>query len=125
MPASSPPWTARLGQGLLIATTWLLLAGLAAWTAAQLHATLMYAGLKAVENPALRPAGWTPNTLFGLSRFLTLCLGAAWLMAVAFIAPLLSDAQRRGRYRRTTATLFLSLAAVFALTYLLLLLLAA
>ena len=107
---------------MLVAAAWLLLAAAAAWTAAQVHATVMFAGLKIVENPTLRPSGWTSNTLYGLSRFLWLCVGAAWLMAVALFSPLLSAAAQRRRLARTTGLLFLSLAAVFGLTYLLLLL---
>ena len=83
----------------------------------------MYVGVKIVANPSWRPAGWTPNTLFGLSRFLSFCLGALWLMAVTFLSTLLAAAQRRGRLVKTAAAALGVLALVFALTYLILLIL--
>ncbi|UCG22738.1 MAG: hypothetical protein JSW55_11190 [Chloroflexota bacterium] len=104
----------RLGFYLL----WILLAAFGALVALQLHATIIFFSLKIVENPATRPAGWNTDTIYGLSRFLFLVLGALWLVGALFLESYLSGAAEQHRLVRRSLWLALSLASIYAATYL-------
>lgn len=58
---------------------WLLFILLVTLTAFQVHGTLIAISLAIIENPNLRPLGWSTNTTYGLSRVFWLILGILWL----------------------------------------------
>jgi hypothetical protein len=100
---------------------WAILAALLALALYQLHATLLFLGLKAVENPSTRPAGWNTDTIHGLGRFLFLVLGAAWLVSMSLMESFLGQAQEEGRLWTAAGRLLLAVGAIYALSYLLVL----
>ena len=100
---------------------WAILATLLALTLYQLHATLLFLGLKAVENPSTRPAGWNTDTIHGLGRFLFLVLGATWLVSMSLMESFLGQAQQEGRLWALAGRLLLAIGAIYALSYLLVL----
>ena len=58
---------------------WLILGVAVTLTAFQIHATLISVAVVVVDNPSLRPIGWTTFSIYGLSRLLWLILGIGWL----------------------------------------------
>jgi hypothetical protein len=103
---------------------WLTLGVAATLTSFQLHATLISVALFVVDNPSLRPTGWTSGTIYGLSRLLWLILGIGWLGWVMYTFELLRESKPlkilRGRFFR----LLLILAGVYFCSYVVLLTLA-
>lgn len=104
--------------------SWLVLAVLAVLAAFQLHATLVYVGLWAVEHTRLGRIGWNSNTILGLSRFLYLVVGALWLLLVAMLEGYLRDGQESGRLGAKVIRLLLGIGLLYGLSYGLLKLLA-
>jgi hypothetical protein len=103
--------------------SWLLLAVLGVLTAFQWRATLVYAGLRAVENPAVNRLGWNTATINGLNRFLVLVLGIIWLGVVTFLERYLREAHRQQQLRKQVLRILLFTGILYGLSYLLLLLL--
>ena len=58
---------------------WLILGVAVTLTAFQIHATLISVAVVVVDNPSLRPIGWTTFSIYGLSPLLWLILGIGWL----------------------------------------------
>lgn len=58
---------------------WLILAALVTLTLFQVHGTLISIAVVVVNNPSLRPIGWSSGSIYGLSRLLWLILGMFWL----------------------------------------------
>lgn len=109
--------------GLGLYGAWLGLAVLGVITAFQLHVTLVFFGLRAVEMEAVNKLGWNTSTIGGLSRFLYLVIGALWLVMVLFLEGYLREGQAQHRLKARTAALALSLAGLYILCYLVLLVL--
>ncbi len=102
---------------------WIVLAALAALTAFQLHATLIYLGILIVENPGLRPTGWTTGTIHALSRMVWLVLGILWLFLVIYSERYLGEAKKRHLLKARTMRLLILLGAIYGVSYLVLVLL--
>lgn len=104
----------RVLEGLGFYGLWAALAALLALAAYQVYATLLYVGIWVVQTPALRPAGWSSATIYGLSRFLVLVLGCLWLLAVS----LLEYRLRQGAgLRSLVLRLLLGVGAFYVLSY--------
>ena len=58
---------------------WLILRVVVTLTLFQVHATLISVAVMVVDNPSLRPIGWSSGSIYGLSRLLWLILGMFWL----------------------------------------------
>lgn len=96
---------------------WGILAAFAALAAYQVYITLLFLGLLAVENPATRPAGWNTATIYGLSRFLVLVLGALWLLLVLFSEDYLREGARQRQLRARVLRLVLFIGAPYGISY--------
>jgi hypothetical protein len=103
---------------------WAGIAAIGVLAAFQLHATLVYVGLWAVENTIMGRIGWNTSTIQGLSRFLYLVVGALWLFLVAFLEGYLRDGQQGGRLKGKVLRLLLAIGLLYGLSYGLLVLLA-
>jgi hypothetical protein len=102
---------------------WLILTVLTTFTLLQVHATLIFLGLTAVQNPATTIPGWNTYTIYGLSRFLYLLLGIIWLFAVMYYYGLLQEAQKPKKLwfylRRITVVLLVLYAFSYAILWML------
>jgi hypothetical protein len=103
--------------------SWALIAALLVVTLYQVHSTLAFVGLQMVKNPATRPAGWNTGTIYGLSRFLFLVLGAVWLVIVMLLEPYLRAAVQAHQLWQRVVRLVLATAAILGVNYVVLLLL--
>jgi hypothetical protein len=90
------------------------------FVAFQWHATLVYAGIRAVESATVNRLGWNTSTILGLSRFLYLVIGGIWLACVAFLEYYLREAERRHVLGNRVLRAALIGAALYGLSYLLL-----
>ena len=88
-----------LFEGVGLFGLWVVLAAFMVLVAFQLHATLIFLGLKAVQYPAMHEVGWNTHTIHGLGRFLTLILGIVWLFFVTMLQESLRDALREKRLK--------------------------
>jgi hypothetical protein len=86
-----------------------------ALVAFQLHATLIFFALKAVQLPAMHALGWNTHTIHGLGRFLTLILGAIWLFCVSLFQDYLRDALRKKRVKNSLTRLLIVLGSIYLL----------
>ena len=92
---------------------WLALAALMVLVAFQIHATLIFLGLKVVQQPAVNAAGWNTYTIHGLGRFLTLILGMVWLFSVTMLPNSLRDAIRAKKLKLFIVRLACILAGIY------------
>jgi hypothetical protein len=104
------PVFARIGYAVF----WIGLAILATLTAFQAHGTLIAISLAVIENPSLRPYGWTTNTIHALSRVFWLILGILWLGWVTYTEGYLREGYQRKLLRHRTIRLTITLAAIYA-----------
>jgi hypothetical protein len=102
---------------------WATLAAFLALALYQLHVTLVFIGLRLVENPATRPAGWNTATITGLSRFIILVLGALWLVSVSLLEGYLREGSEEGRLRKQVVRMLVIVAAIYGISHAVLLLL--
>lgn len=91
-----------LFEGVGLFGLWIILAILMALVAFQVHATLIFLGLKAVQYPAMHEVGWNTHTIHGLGRFLTLILGIVWLFFVTMLQESLRNAIRAKKLKSLT-----------------------
>ena len=103
---------------------WVVLAALSAFVVFQIHATLIASSIAVIENPNLRPPGWSMNTTYGLSRVFWLILGILWLGWVMFTEGYLREGKNRKLLIKRSLLLLVIVAAVYGLNYLALLMLA-
>ncbi len=108
-------------ENLVYVISWLVLVVLATLTGFQIHTTLITLALAAVNNPSLRPSGWTTQTIYGLSRFLWLALGIVWLVWVMFTQEYLSEGKQLQILRQRIMRLLIMLGITYAVSYLVLL----
>jgi len=104
------PVLAQIGYAVF----WLGLIVLATLTAFQVHVTLIAIALAVIENPSLRPLGWSTNTIYGLSRIFWLLLGILWLGWVMFTEGYLREGYQRQLLKQRTLRLMIILAAIYA-----------
>jgi hypothetical protein len=102
---------------------WIVLAALAAFVAFQIHATLIAIAIAVIENPSLRPSGWSTDTIYGLSRVFWLILGIFWLGWVTFIEGYLREGKNHQLLIKQSTLLLVILGVIYGINYLVLLLL--
>ena len=103
------PFFARLGYAIF----WLGLVILATLTAFQVHGTLIVISHAVIQNPSLRPLGWSTNTIYALSRVFWLILGILWLFWVMFTEGYLREGYQRHLLKQRIIRLIIILAAVY------------
>jgi hypothetical protein len=96
---------------------WAAAAAFLALSLYQVHVTLVYIGLRLVENPSTRPVGWNTMTITGLSRFVILVLGGVWLVAVSFMERYLREGAQGGDFRARVIRLLLITGAIYGVSY--------
>ena len=96
------------------AVFWLGLIILATFTAIQVHGTLIAISLAVIQNPSLRPPGWSTDTILALSRVFWLVLGIFWLGWVMFTEGYLREGYQRHLLKQRTIRLVIILAVIYA-----------
>ncbi len=79
---------------------WIGLTILAALTAWQLHITTLYLATLLIDNPALRPRGWSSETLVGVSKLSVLVWGSLWFMLLFYMEYKLREGLQERRLLR-------------------------
>jgi hypothetical protein len=102
---------------------WIILAALAALVVFQLHATLIAIAIAVIENPGLRPPGWSTDTIYGLSRVFWLILGIFWLGWVMFTEGYLREGVNQKRLLKRSFLVLVFVGVIYGSSYLVLLLL--
>ena len=97
---------------------WLLLAVFAALTAFEVYAASIYLGILVVENPVLRPVGWSTTTITSLSRMVVLILGILWLGLIIFSEEFLREGQEQQVLISRVKRLFGLTAGIYLLIFL-------
>jgi len=118
-----PKWLRSSFSNLGYLLFWIILVILATLTVFQLHVTLIAISIFVIENPSLRPTGWTSNTTHGLSRVFWLILGILWLGWVMYTEGHLREGKDQQYLVKRSLILLLVLGGIYAACYLLLLLL--
>ncbi len=108
---------------LVYVFAWLILAILAILTGFQIHATLTASALAMVKNSALRPSGWSTQTIYGLSRLLWVILGILWLVWVMYTQEYLSEGKQLQILKNRIIRLLMLLGVIYSISYVILLLL--
>ena len=103
------PIFSRIGYAVF----WLGLVLLATLVAFQVHGMLVALALAVIENPSLRPPGWSTDTIFALSRVFWLILGILWLGWVMFTEGYLREGYQRHLLTRRIFLLVIILAATY------------
>ena len=96
---------------------WILLAGFATLIGFQLHATLVAISIAVINNPTLRPIGWSLDTIYGLSRVFWLILGIFWLGWVMYTEGLLREGKNQKHLLKRFFLLALILGLIYGSTY--------
>jgi len=113
------PVIAKIGYAVF----WLVFIVLATLTAFQVHVTLIAVSLAFIENPALRPYGWTTDTVYLLSRVFWLVLGIFWLGWVMFTEGYLREGYQQQLLTHRLIRLAVILGVTYGLSFLILLIL--
>ena len=98
---------------------WFGLMALAAAVAIQLNVLLLYLAGELIENPVLRPSGWSSASLVNVQRLVGVTLGSVWLIFILWMENDLRSAAQTGRLRRTVvrrAAVLLGILAVTTIT---------
>jgi hypothetical protein len=96
---------------------WLGLGIFATLTAFQIHGTLIAISLIVIENPSLRPLGWSTGTVYALSRVFWLVLGILWLGWVMFTEGYLREGYQRQFLKKRTLRLLIILGATYVIFF--------
>jgi hypothetical protein len=96
---------------------WLGLGIFATLTAFQIHGTLIAISLAVIENPSLRPLGWSTDTIYALSRVFWLVLGILWLGWVMFTEGYLREGYQRQQLKHRTLRLIIILGATYVVFF--------
>ena len=103
----------NLFEGVGVYLLWALLAAGMVLVAFQIHTTLIFFSLKAVQLPALHAVGWNTHTIHGLGRFLTLILGIIWLFSVSILQGYLQDWMRQKKIKARVVRLAFVLGGIY------------
>jgi len=103
---------------------WLFLGVVVTLTLFQVHATLISVAVVVVDDPSLRPIGWSTGTIYGLSRLLWLILGICWLGWVMYTYEHLRESKQLKILKQRFFRLLIILGAVYLCSYVVLLFLA-
>lgn len=93
---------------------WVISAILITLTLFQVHVTLIAIAVNIINNPSLRPVGWTTGSVYGLSRLLWLILGIIWLGWILFSEGYLREGLERNLLKQRTLRLLLIPLGVYA-----------
>lgn len=104
--------------------SWLMLSILITLTTFKWHTTLIAISYVIVENPSLRPAGWTRDTIFILGRVLWLILGTIWLGIETFTFEFIIETKRPQILLRRVFRILIILGVAYSISYGILLFLA-
>ena len=102
---------------------WIILAVLVTFVVFQVHATLIAISIAVIENPAIRPPGWSLDTTYALSRVFWLILGIFWLGWVTFTEGYLREGKDHKLLVKRSTLLLLILGGAYLICFLILLLL--
>ncbi|MCJ7702294.1 MAG: hypothetical protein MUO62_11985 [Anaerolineales bacterium] len=102
---------------------WIVLAALAVFVVFQIHATLIAIAIAVIENPDLRPLGWSMDTTYGLSRVFWLILGIFWLGCVMFTEGYFREGVNQKRLLKRFFLSLVIVGVIYGINYLVLLLL--
>ena len=102
---------------------WVVLAALVTFVGFQIHATLIAISIAVIENPSLRPLGWSMDTTYGLSRVFWLILGIFWLGWVTFTEGYLREGVNQKHLIKRSILLLVIVGVIYGINYLVLLLL--
>lgn len=116
-------WFRSTASNISYLVFWILLAVLAGLTAFQFHATLISIAIAIIENPTVRPTGWSLDTIYGLSRVFWLVLGILWLGWVMFCEGYLREGKNQQSLLKRLSLLLLISGALYGSSYIVLLLL--
>ena len=114
------PRMQNLVEGIGFYLLWFVLSAGLALIAFQIHATIIYFSLKAVQLPALHAVGWNTYTIHGLGRFLTLTLGMVWLFLVTMLQGYLRDSVREKKIKARVIRMALLLGGIYLMCVLML-----
>ena len=103
---------------------WLILGVVVTLTLFQVHGTLISVAVEVVDNPSLRPIGWTSGSIYGLSRLLWLILGICWLGWIMYTFEHLREITQLKILIQQFLLLLLILGLVYFCSYVVLLILA-
>ncbi|MBX3011762.1 MAG: hypothetical protein KF832_09670 [Caldilineaceae bacterium] len=84
----------------------------------QAHVTTLYLAALLIQNPALRPSGWSSATLVGLSKLSVLGWGTLWLMGTSYLEYQLRTSVLEHRLLQQTGRCLLILVGCFGIVYL-------
>ena len=96
---------------------WLGLTVFATLTAIQIYGTLIAVSIAVIENPSLRPLGWSTDTVYALSRVFWLILGIFWLGWVMFTEGYLREGYQRQLLKNRTLRLLIILGATYVIFF--------
>jgi hypothetical protein len=102
---------------------WIILAALAVFVMFQIHATLIAIAIVVIENPDLRPLGWSMDTTYGLSRVFWLILGIFLLGWIMFTEGYLQEGVTQKRLLKRFFLSLVIVGVVYGINYLILLML--
>jgi len=102
---------------------WIGLAVLATLTAFQIFRTLIVFAYAIIDDPSLRPYGWTTGTINAVSRLLWLILGILWLGWVTFTEGYLREGYQNQWLTRRAIILAVILGVFYGISLLFMLLL--
>ena len=103
----------NLFEGVWLYLLWAAIAAVMVLVAFQVHATIIYFALKAVQWPRLHGLGWNTHTIHGLGRFLTLVLGMTWLFLVTMLQRYLHDSLRQKKIKGRVTRIALVLGGIY------------
>ena len=101
---------------------WLVSTILITLTLFEVHVALIAVALEVVDNPTLRPTGWSTDSIHNLGRLLWLILGIFWLGWVIFTEGYLREGQERQILGKRAIRLLLIMGAIYFSSYILLIL---
>jgi hypothetical protein len=92
---------------------WLLISALLIPLFFQILTMILYLGQLVINNPDLRPTGWSSDTLVGLRRCGFLILGGLWIGLVMYLESYLSEAQQAGQLPQKSGRLILMMGVIY------------
>jgi len=100
---------------------WVTLSTLAAFALWQAHVALLYLAALIIDNPRLRPTGWSTMSLVGVSKLSILFWGSGWLMFTIYLEQSLRNRVMEKRLIQQSAKYSIALLIVWGLARLVLL----
>ena len=99
---------------------WIALSTLAAFALWQAHVAVLYVAALIIDNPRLRPVGWSTMSLVGVSKLSILFWGSAWLMCTVYLEQSLRNSVVAKRLVRQSVKYAIALLIFWGVTWLVL-----